>query len=121
MINIVIAAIFIIAIVGAAYGSYVHFKGNGSCCGGGSSSVALEKHLDGNIVYKKNVKIQGMVCENCKAHVQNALNEINGLSATVNLKKASAKVDAVREISEDEIRNAVNKAGNYNVVSIEDR
>ncbi len=121
MINIIIAILFIAAIVGAVYGSYVHFKGNGSCCGGGSSSVALEKHLDGEIVYKKNVRIQGMVCDNCKAHVQNALNEINGLSATVNLKKATAKVDAIREVSDDEIRDAVSKAGNYNVVSIEDR
>ena len=53
--------------------------------------------------------------------MQNALNEINGASAKVNLKKAEAKLDAIREVSEEEIRSAVQNAGNFNVVSIEDR
>ena len=62
-----------------------------------------------------------MICEKCEARVQNALNEINGASAKVNLKKAEAKLDAIREVSEEEIRSAVQNAGNFNVVSIEDR
>ena len=96
--------------------------GQGSCCGGNSGgSCALEKKLDGTVIFKKNIKIQGMICEKCEARVQNALNEINGASAKVNLKKAEAKLDAIREVSEEEIRSAVQNAGNFNVVSIEDR
>ncbi len=122
MINIVIIAIIVLAILFAIRSSIVHFKGQGSCCGGsGGGQNAIEKKLDGTIVFKKNIKIQGMMCANCKAHVQNALNEINGASAKVNLKKALAKFDAIRDVSEDEIREAVHNAGNYHVVSIEDR
>lgn len=122
MINVIVILIMIAAIVFAIRGTIIHFKGQGSCCGGGGGeTLALEKSLDGKIVFCKNVKIQGMVCENCSAHVQNALNEINGLSAKVNLRKAVAKVDAIREVSDEEIRNAVLKAGNYSVEKIEDR
>lgn len=122
MINVIIIAVIVGAIFFAIRSSIIHFKGQGSCCGGSSGgSCALEKKLDGEIVFKKNIKIQGMMCENCAAHVQNALNEINGASAKVNLKKAVAKFDAIREVPEEEIRMAVAKAGNYNVTSIENR
>lgn len=122
MINIIIITIIVLAIFFAVRTSIRHFMGQGSCCGGNSGgSCALEKKLDGTVIFKKNVKIQGMICEKCEARVQNALNEINGASAKVNLKKAEAKLDAIREVSEEEIRSAVQNAGNFNVVSIEDR
>ncbi|MDD6092583.1 MAG: heavy metal-associated domain-containing protein [Hallerella succinigenes] len=122
MINIIIITIIVLAIFFAVRTSIRHFMGQGSCCGGNSGgSCVLEKKLDGTVVFKKNVKIQGMICEKCEARVQNALNEINGASAKVNLKKAEAKLDAIREVSEEEIRSAVQNAGNFNVVSIEDR
>lgn len=122
MINVIIITIIVLAIFFAVRTSIRHFKGQGSCCGGNSGGTcALEKKLDGAVVFKKNIKIQGMMCEKCQARVQNALNEINGASAKVNLKKAVAKFDAIREVSEEEIRSAVQKAGNFNVVSIEDR
>ncbi len=122
MINIIIITIIVLAIFFAVRTSIRHFMGQGSCCGGNSGgSCALEKKLDGTVIFKKNIKIQGMICEKCEARVQNALNEINGASAKVNLKKAEAKLDAIREVSEEEIRSAVQNAGNFNVVSIEDR
>lgn len=122
MINIIIITIIVLAIFFAVRTSIRHFMGQGSCCGGNSGgSCALEKKLDGTVIFKKNIKIQGMICEKCEARVQNALNAINGASAKVNLKKAEAKLDAIREVSEEEIRSAVQNAGNFNVVSIEDR
>ena len=122
MINIIIITIIVLAIFFAVRTSIRHFMGQGSCCGGNSGgSCVLEKKLDGTVIFKKNIKIQGMICEKCKARVQNALNEINGACAKVNLKKAEAKLDAIREVSEEEIRSAVQNAGNFNVVSIEDR
>ena len=122
MINIIIITIIVLAIFFAVRTSIRHFMGQGSCCGGNSGeSCVLEKKLDGTVIFKKNIKIQGMICEKCEARVQNALNEINGASAKVNLKKAEAKLDAIREVSEEEIRSAVQNAGNFNIVSIEDR
>lgn len=122
MINIIIITIIVLAIFFAVRTSIRHFMGQGSCCGGNcGGSCALEKKLDGTVIFKKNIKIQGMICEKCEVRVQNALNEINGASAKVNLKKAEAKLDAIREVSEEEIRSAVQNAGNFNVVSIEDR
>lgn len=121
MINIFIVIVLVVAVVFAIWGSYIHLKGGGACCGGGSSVEKRKKKLNGEIVFRKWVRIDGMVCENCKARVQNALNEIEGLSADVNLKKAVAKVDAIRDVSDDEMQKAVLRAGNYSVVSIKER
>ncbi|MBP5248033.1 MAG: heavy-metal-associated domain-containing protein [Fibrobacter sp.] len=122
MINVFIIAIIVLVIFFAVRSSIVHFKGQGSCCGGNCGCRdAFGKKLNGTIVFKKTIRIQGMMCENCKSHVQEALNEIDGASASVNLKKGTVKLDAIREVSEEEIRSAVHRAGNYHVLSIEDR
>lgn len=121
MVNVLIVIVLLMAVVGAMWGSYIHLKGGGACCGGGTSIAKRKKKLDGEIIFRKWVRIDGMVCENCKVHVQNALNEIEGLSADVNLKKAVAKVDAIRKVSDEEIQKAVLRAGNYSIVSIKER
>ena len=33
----------------------------------------------------KKVLVEGMMCEHCKAHVEKALNDIDGIQATVDL------------------------------------
>lgn len=68
MVNVIVVLIMIVAVAFAIRGTIVHLRGKGSCCGGGGGeTLALEKSLDGKIVFRKNVKIQGMVCENCSA------------------------------------------------------
>ncbi len=64
----------------------------------------------------KTMIIDGMMCMHCKAHVEKALNDIEGVSATVDLEKKSASVTG--DVSDDVLKKAVTDAG-YTVVSIE--
>lgn len=59
-----------------------------------------------------------MHCENCQNRVQRKLNSIDGASARVNLKKKLDVVEMSREISDEELTEAVKNAG-YEVEKIE--
>ena len=67
---------------------------------------------------EKTVHIEGMHCENCKNRVERAINRIDGAVGKVNLKKNIAVVSFEREVSDEEIRKAVEEQ-DYKVLSIE--
>ena len=64
---------------------------------------------------EKKVVIEGMMCQNCRKHVEKALGGIPGASATVDLDSKTAVVTG--DVADDAIRAAVEEAG-YQVVSI---
>jgi len=62
--------------------------------------------------YKKNIRIIGMTCANCARRVEQSLQKMNGVKfASVNLATESAYLFSEREISFQEIKEAVEKAG----------
>ncbi len=63
----------------------------------------------------KTMVIEGMMCMHCKAHVEKALNSIEGITATVDLEKKTATVTG--DVSNDTLTKAVEEAG-YTVISI---
>lgn len=70
------------------------------------------KESDNNM---KTMIIDGMMCMHCKAHVEKALNAIDGVSATVDLENKAAYISG--DISDDVLTKAVTDAG-YTVISI---
>ena len=58
-----------------------------------------------------------MHCEHCVQSVTDSLNQIDGVSARVNLSKNCAEIFLDREIGEDVLIDAVEKAG-FSVKSI---
>ena len=84
-----------------------------SCCGGGggSSKKPKRKFLDGPVLGTRTIRIEGMHCQHCVDSVTNALNEIDGVVAEVDLKKEIATVSYDRSISDGDLREAVKKAG----------
>ena len=114
--NIIIVVVLAAVILIGLRGTLKHFRGEGSCCGGGSTVKLKKKKLSGQIVDRKEIHIEGMHCINCQNRVMEALNGIEGLSASVNYKKNSAKLEMERQISDSEIREAVEHAG-YKVVA----
>ena len=64
---------------------------------------------------KKILKIEGMSCSHCSARVESALNAIEGVKATVELKKKRAVVET--EVDDAVLIKAVEDAG-YKVVSV---
>ncbi len=67
---------------------------------------------------KKTLKVEGMMCQHCVAHVTKALQGVDGVSSVeVNLKKKSAMVELSKEIDESLLAQAVVEAG-YEVKQI---
>ena len=66
----------------------------------------------------KTMSINGMMCAHCQAHVEKALNAIDGVEAKVNLETKTATITLSKDVSDDVLRGAVTEAG-YEVVSIQ--
>lgn len=110
IIIVVLAALILIGI----HSSVKHFKGEGGCCGG---STTVKKKKLKNVIAKKTVIINGMSCKNCKNRVEQRINDIDGASAKVNLKKKQAVISLAKDVSDEQIRSVIEKAG-YEVVEI---
>lgn len=81
--------------------------------------VKTDNNIKGDEVkMEKTLKIEGMMCNHCKMHVEKALNSLNGVSSVqVNLEDKSAKVILSKEVSDEVLKQAVEEAG-YEVISI---
>lgn len=65
----------------------------------------------------KKITIEGMSCGHCKARVEKALSELDGItSAVVDLEAKTATIEG--DASDEVIRETVDDAG-YDVISIE--
>ena len=117
MADVIIIVILVILIIIGISSTIKHFKGEGGCCGGGSSVKVKRKKLK-QVVKQRTVIIEGMTCEHCKARVESRLNELDGVSAKVNLKRKTAVVSMEKEVEDEEIKKAIENAG-YEVVEIE--
>ncbi len=116
--TLIVLLIIIVIAAFAFKNSIGHFKGEGGCCGGGETILPDEKQLTGPKIGEKTVHIEGMHCENCKNRVERAINRIDGAVGKVNLKKKTAVVSFEREVSDEEIRKAVENL-DYKVLSID--
>ncbi len=94
-----------------------HFRGEGSCCGGGSRDVKVKAKRLGTVVSTKVMKIDGMHCEHCYARVHNTLNSMDGVSAKVRGKKGEAVIRLEKEIDDSVLMKVIDDLG-YTAVSI---
>lgn len=62
--------------------------------------------------------IEGMMCQNCRKHVDKALNGLAGVTAEVNLEEKRAVCTAEETVSVEALKAAVEEAG-YTVASVE--
>lgn len=113
--NIIIIAILVVVILLGVRSSIKHFKGEGGCCGGGSTPAKRKKLK--NVIARKTVTIEGMTCDHCKNRVEQKINELDGAAAKVNLKKKEAIVSLEKDVSDEQIRTVIEKAG-YQVIEI---
>ena len=116
MADFVIIGILIILIIIGIRSGVKHFKGEGGCCGGGSSVKGKRKKLK-QVVKQRTVVIDGMTCEHCKARVESRLNSLDGVLAKVNLKRKTAVVSMEKDVEDEVIKKAIENAG-YEVIEI---
>ena len=69
----------------------------------------------GNVM-KKTIKIEGMMCPHCEAHVKSALESIDGVeSATPSHKDGNAVVVLTKDVADDILKSTVEAQG-YKVI-----
>ena len=87
------------------------------CCAGAEiCEINTETEEGGNETMQKVMKIEGMMCPRCVAHVEKALAAIPDISAVVDLESGTATVTG--EVANDVLTAAVTEAG-YTVLGIE--
>ena len=111
----VIAVIVVIAVIS----SVKHFKGEGGCCGGGSSYKPKKKKLV-NIRYQKVFWVDGMHCDHCKNRVEEVVNDMSGIAGKVDLKKGELVVSYAEDVDDATVKARIERAG-YTVTVIKDK
>lgn len=114
--DIIIVAILVVMVALGIRSGIKHFKGEGGCCGGGSAVKKKRKKLE-NVTAKKTVIVEGMTCEHCRERVERSIDAIDGAAGKVNLRRKEAIVFLEREVSDEQIRAAIENAG-YKVIRI---
>ncbi|MCD7868059.1 MAG: cation transporter [Clostridiales bacterium] len=115
--NIIVILIVAVILVFAVRESRKHFRGESACCGGSGRAEIPVKKLEGKKIGEKTLRISGMTCDHCVENVTKAINRIDGAAARVSLKKGEAVVSYDREISDAELKKAVEARG-YKVEAI---
>lgn len=112
-----IIILFILALLLASGAGYTvrHFKGKGGCCGSGG--VYIEKKKLDRVIAVRTLKTEGMTCENCAARIVRAVNEVEGLSAKVDLRRKLVRISMSVPVADEHLRELVEGAG-YTVTAI---
>lgn len=112
--NAIIVAVIVVLVLVGLRSALKHMKGQGGCCGG--ETYVSKKKLQ-NVTGRKTAIVEGMTCENCKARVERAVNDLDGLAGQVNLKKKEVRISMERDVDDEIIRAAIERAG-YTVTEI---
>lgn len=89
-----------------------------SCCSDGVSGkkakrVAVADTDESHYPYCDELLIGGMSCDGCAQNVENALNALDGVWATVTYADHTARVRSKRPVDRDTLETAVRGAGYY--------
>ena len=117
---IIIVGVLLIAY--AVYGTVqkVRGKSKSSCCGSAESVIPkpVEDTDESHYPYKYYVSVDGMMCSNCAANVENAINRSGDVWAHVNLGRKRAEVLSKTEKTESDFAKAL-KGTDYKVTGLE--
>ena len=96
-------------------------KAKSSCCGTAETVLpkAVQDTDESHYPFRYNVAIDGMMCSNCAARVQNAINDGGDMWAHVNLGRHRAEVLAKSEKTENDFVRLLGKT-DYKVVGFEE-
>lgn len=117
------AIIVVILILVAVFGirSYTKTLKQGCCGSGNGETVKKVKVSDkdkSHYSYTRYLQIDGMVCKNCANRVENALNTLDGVWASIDLSTKTATVRMKQPIDERILRETVNHIGGYTVMNV---
>lgn len=112
--------LILVAAVTVGVKSYLK-KLRSGCCGAASEPmvkrVKVKDKDPSHYPYVKALKIDGMTCANCSNRVENALNHLEGVYASVDLMKEEAIVRMKEPLEDQVLKKAVAAAG-YTVYKV---
>lgn len=114
--NVIILAILLVMVVLAVNSGRKHFKGSGGCCGGGGEERPHKK-LEKSAIGQRVLSVEGMHCESCQARIEKAIDRLDGVVCKTNLRKKTATVTFSQPVSDDTLKEIVEKLG-YRVTEI---
>ena len=120
MATIIIGIFLVLLVCWAIWRIYVKTKKGGGCCGDHEEVVKKMGVADKNkkhYPYQCTMLIGGMTCENCARRVENALNELPGVWASVDISNKQATLRLKNRIDSAQIQSAVASVG-YTVLNI---
>ena len=121
MATLIISVLLALACIYGVYSYIRKLRYGGCCCGSHEAAIKKVKVADRDKThypYEAVLAIDGMTCSNCVRRVENALNQLDGVWAQVDLSSHQVTVRMKQALSEDTLRDAVRAAG-YIVLSIQ--
>ena len=111
----VVIALLLAAVIGLAVRRTLKkARRGGSCCGeheGAPQRVTVPDRSKAHYPYEITLSIGGMTCENCARRVENALNSLDGVWATVRIDTHTARVLCKEPPDAASLSQAVRQAG----------
>lgn len=114
MANVIIVLILVVAVVYGIYNYVHHLNHGGGCCGEHDAPARKVKAADTNkshYLHRLVMGVDGMTCQNCQRHVENALNAMTDTLAEADLSAQKVTVWTKTDADEDAIRQAIRDAG----------
>ena len=114
VISLILFVLIALLICYAVFRSVRRFRKGSACCGERDKDVKRINVKDKDrkhYPFLAEAGITGMTCSNCAATVENALNSLDGIWATVKLDSKMAIIRGKHPIEESLIREAVHYAG----------
>ena len=114
MANVIIVLILVVAVVYGISNYVHHLNHGGGCCGEHDAPARKVKAADTNkshYLHRLVMGVDGMTCQNCQRHVENALNAMTDTLAEADLSAQKVTVWTKADVDEDAIRQAIRDAG----------
>ena len=114
MINIAIGLLLAAVLILALLRVRKRARSGGGCCGDRPETVqktAVKDRNKSHYPYELTLQIGGMTCENCARRVENALNSLDGVWATVRIDSHTAHLRLKSAPDVEQLREAVRQAG----------
>ena len=112
--DILLIAALAVGCASAIYYSVRRARKGSECCGDIAGKVRRTgpaDHKRSHYGFRAEAEITGMTCDNCAARVENALNSLEGIWASVRIDTGKARILSKETVDERKIREAVRGAG----------
>ena len=114
MANVIIVLLLLAVVCYGIYSFVHHLRHGGGCCGEHEAPAKKIKAADANkshYPHRLIMGVDGMTCQNCQRHVENALNAMTDTLAEADLSAQKVTVWTKADADEDAIRQAIRDAG----------